>query len=295
MISAGTEDEEMIENFNELTAPEVYAKPVAAATHNQLKEANNIITELGLESALKRRIALTSEVKALWRRTESETRKTKDSDLGVFAALDPKKKEKNTPTYIKKRPITCAKLIDLLPNITDIEIKPLYTIGGITCPVDENAGNLIGHPGEPESNQFSTYFYTQFKPARYWNLSDYSDYYAVNTICFKPTHWRDDHIDTSFDTDYDSEFAMMFLIDNCYDTGDVPGIIFEQTIRRDIRSRVGRAVYQLTLTMPLEGLDDPTTSKAYGVSYSGNCTTHMPIRFRTKNNEYFETEIISYN
>ena len=153
--------------FIEMTEPDVYARPQAAPTLGAIGQAEKLIEELGLESALKRRIATLSDLPQeafIWEPSrEDEKAEDTGEKKSIFSDLKKQVDESSTePMNLTGPTMTLRRFIsDVLPKAEKISVafsrEHMRGIGCYTTAVDPEAKPILKHDSEERRNPFSAY------------------------------------------------------------------------------------------------------------------------------------------
>lgn len=144
-ISSGTDLEDAVKKFEVKVAPSNYKRPTALITPAMIKKAKETIQELGLESALPRRHAVTEDLTI--NNVLFADRSAKKIMTSVFDELEVKTKDK-TPNLDKVQEMTIEEFIsNVIPTATSLELmldnKHTSNLVSLVAPVDKTAGNIL--------------------------------------------------------------------------------------------------------------------------------------------------------
>ena len=124
-LDSGMDFDHAAARFNDAVDPLHYKRPDALPSITQVKEAQKVIDELGLEPSFHRRHALVNEIPLFWKPQEVVTEEKKEEPSGgLFSNIPTKDYHREVKTTISKPTqdvpidITWAKFHrDILPNV----------------------------------------------------------------------------------------------------------------------------------------------------------------------------------
>ena len=191
-LKEGADPDAALRRFNEKISSEVYQRPTALPSSGNVRKAEKLIAELGLESALARRPAGVNEVKMIWRP------EIKQVSEGVFGKL--RTKDKGIPNKLVETSgttqITWEKFRrTILPNAVRIQhyvgsgSQPFY---GMLTATHEDAKPILQWDNEEDRNPVSQYTYTGGSHASMWGLKS-GEYVDVLGVTLSP--WKRDNED----------------------------------------------------------------------------------------------------
>jgi len=144
-LSEDKDLEESVKAFEAMVAPANYRRPKSLITKAQIENAQKKVTELGLTSALERRLAVVTDLKLpnILFADRSAKRKINPD---AFDALKPTKVAKRSTDKVEE--ITIEKfLADVLPNIETMEVlfdgEKTGNLMTLVAPADPTAGQLF--------------------------------------------------------------------------------------------------------------------------------------------------------
>jgi hypothetical protein len=197
-IQSGMSTDQIIRFHNKIVAPWVYQRPTAAPTEGNVQQAEKLIAELGLETALQRRFATLDEVLAfttpLWSTTPEPAKESKGGIFGDIARKgdDQKPKAENEVSEVYGG----VKTFDvfartILPTAQRIRLHfnvPRTNLGGILTGVDPAAGRLFSYETDKARNPFNWYVHVTHPV-----FTDYSLNRTVEVLAVLPSvpTWKD--------------------------------------------------------------------------------------------------------
>lgn len=190
-IAAGYSFDAVSRRFADKMHPTRYQRPQVAPTAGNIKQAEAVVSKLGIERALERRFARLEELPLIWKPQPPAL--SVNGGNGVFSHLQPKGTDK--PREIVPHPVimTWEKFSrQVLPNATAIE---LYTghdrkhYAAILTAVHEDAPPILQWDRAEQRNPFSWYVYSGGSLAKDWNLTA-GVYVPVTGICLQPSMWQ---------------------------------------------------------------------------------------------------------
>ncbi len=198
-IKDGLDLDDIERRFADKVNPENYMRPKAAPTVGNIKRAEELIKELGLEKSLKRRFADITELTYFWRPEE----KNKDSDenksdneFSIFGHLLPKEEsKKNNNNLISQLPPLKMSWVvferDILPKAKRLFVRGEYSLNNrvvFVTAYDPEAKPIIKWDKEEERNPISLYFYNQKTPCSKWNIdTGFNEVYGLSEL---PEHYH---------------------------------------------------------------------------------------------------------
>ena len=277
-ILNGMDDSIVIERFNDKMDPMRYMRPTSAPTKALVDEAEKIIADLNLRSALDRRIASINDIiKFIWRKPEKKQNDAKSSG-GVFAYVKTKDVSKNkvrddlvdttkTPTRI-----TFEKFVQkVLPEANKIFIYDLnpcfhYPMATFVTASDYNAEPILKYDSKDKRNPLSQYAYNGGSYLQDWNISSTS----AEVIGIAPG------ADYMNKDDYNT---VIFIIDGCRDTKMTGGSALFPDILRSELYPVRRVIEAYSIDKKLE--DIPTDKQAAAGIIYGNYNLNVVVETET--------------
>ncbi|AGM46991.1 hypothetical protein AD45P3_00265 [Alteromonas phage vB_AmaP_AD45-P3] len=144
-ISEGFDLEDAVASFESKVAPHNYKRSKALITPAMVKKANETIQELGIESALHRRMAKLSDI------TINNVLFADDSvkeSMGVLDVLNSQVKNKTPKEFKNVEEVSVEKFIkDILPNATSMDLflenGHLPNFVNLITPADADAPNIL--------------------------------------------------------------------------------------------------------------------------------------------------------
>ena len=234
-IKAGLPVYQIIQNFNTLVSPENYMRPNAAPSESNVKEAEKIVTSLGLESTLQRRYATLDEIKTLWKPSEIPN-KNDVKTSSIFGDLETKEsKNKRITDNINIGTIMTSveefvasvlpKAKEIYIDFSEYEPSTRFSFCGILTQNDPNANPILIWDSKEERNPFSTYIYTKGSTRDTWNIRD--SLVKVTAVTNNPACWLNDK--------YSQFESCIFILEGCKDLNDKSGMsLFPEILIRDL-------------------------------------------------------------
>ncbi len=182
------------DRFNEKMHPLQYQRPQAAPAAGNVRRAEEIVAELGLEKSLERRFARLDEVQAIWKPVNDKTVEAVVPG-GVFAGIPIKKKQGEARDQVQapETVMTFEKFCrTVLPGAEKMELlvgthKDSYA--AFLTAVHSDAPPVIRWDWEDERNPFSWYLYNKGSSCERWNLSP--GWNVVTAVVLQPNMWSD--------------------------------------------------------------------------------------------------------
>jgi hypothetical protein len=208
-IAAGKSFEVIKKNFEFKTRADRYRRPVAAATVNQIEEAQKLVEESGFTPSLRRRVATIDDIQDrayVWRKLLKPTLE-EPKQARVFDHLI-KKAAPEPELRLPASSMSWNKFsAEILPEVTDIEIyiddmKQFFS--GFMTAADPEAPPIIAYDMPEERNPVTIYQRYEQVPPMYigqapgmrgvspqvWNLEP-GRYYSLHGIIKAPHMWGD--------------------------------------------------------------------------------------------------------
>lgn len=190
-LVAGMPFPEVKRRFDQKMHPLQYQRPSAEPGAANIEQAEKIVEQLGIASALKRRFARVEEVDAIWRPSDG-TGDAAAKPSGVFRHL--REKARATRAEVEAPPIVitwekfsrtvlaAAETIELLVP----HAKASYI--GVVTAADPDAPPLIQWDRPERRNPFSWYVYDKGSRPEDWNLTP-GEYVRVTALTLLPPQW----------------------------------------------------------------------------------------------------------
>lgn len=178
-IDEGYSVDSIIERYNEMADPINYRRPKSGPTEGNIKEAEKLIADLGLEPSLKRKFATLEEIpNFIWKASEEENIEV-EHEGGVFAKVLPKGKTRSEKVDLTSQSairMTFIKFVDkVLPEAKKIYFKISgyrTTYCAYTSALDPEAPPIMKWDNIKDRNTFSNYVYHEGSYPERWNLPD---------------------------------------------------------------------------------------------------------------------------
>lgn len=226
-IKNGADLEVLKRSFAAKMAPTAYQRPQAAPTLGTIKQAEELVRKLGIESALERRFARFDEVAAhmLWQPKDVHT----ENAGGVFGHLKPAKAKAAPQATRGVEKITWASFVKkVLPLAHEMHVlapqKGCYV--ALVTATHDDAAPILKWDSEELRNPVSWYLYDGGSTATQWELVA-GTYVKVTGVCDLPCHWNGRQT-PGLPED------KLFLLDGARDR-NVDGLaLFMQVVRSDL-------------------------------------------------------------
>lgn len=195
-IKDGLDLDDIERRFADKVNPVNYMRPKAAPTVGNIKRAEELIKELGLEKSLKRRFADITELTYFWR--PEENNKSEDNiseEFSIFGHLLPKEESKDNNDLISQLPPLKMSWVvferDILPKAKRLFINGGYSLNNrvvFVTAYDPEAKPIIKWDKEEGRNPISLYFYNQKTPCSKWNIeTGFNEVYGLSEL---PEHYN---------------------------------------------------------------------------------------------------------
>lgn len=209
-LKAGLSYHLVSSRFADKMKPTQYQRPQVNPTAGNIKQAEKLISELGLERSLERRFARLGEIQALWQPKEV---RQEQSSTGIFSHITPKGRSNvHFDMHTTEKTMTWEKFHrEVLPYAESIEYYVGYgrdNYAAITTALYDDAKPILQWDNEECRNPFSQYLYHNGSLPSQWNLA--TGYRKVNAVCYTPSMWTGEYSHQGK--------AVFFIIDGCKDT-----------------------------------------------------------------------------
>ena len=197
-VLEGKDNDQIIAHYKTLTRSDLYMRPTKEADEGNIEQANKLIAELGLESALRRRAARLDEViqHAIWFEPVIEMKPDEEKSQGAFDKLRKKKAANISPAISEiktKVDISWAKFVkDILPVAETVKVvlalNNRYPLCQYVTAADPDAKPIHKWDKEDNRNPFSQYVYTSGSYPRefYSNLVGQIGYADFDVVAVLP-------------------------------------------------------------------------------------------------------------
>lgn len=190
-IAAGRSFDTIKSRFEAKMNPTRYQRPQAAPTAGNIKQAEAVVSKLGIERALERRFARLEELPLIWKPQPPAL--SVNGGNGVFSHLQPKGTNKMQEIVPHSVIMTWEKFSrQVLPNAAAIEFLTGHDqkhYAAILTAVHEDTPPIIQWDRPERRNPFSWYVYSGGSLAKDWNLAA-GVYVPVTGICLQPSMWQ---------------------------------------------------------------------------------------------------------
>lgn len=223
-LQAGKSLDEARQRLNAAMCPLQYQRPQAAPTEGNIRVAERLIAELGLERSLERRMATLEDIQEyVWTpyaRTEEQR--------GVFSHLMQKTKKLEIPSdsYINNVSWVVFER-DVLPEVRSMRVKmsgnmPFY---GLTAGVHPDAPPLFQWDSLGHRNDVAWYTYHSGSRPAQWGLSE-GEWVEVVGVIRRPDLWNG--------RKGEKDALRLFLLAGAKDSHNTSLALFPETLRREL-------------------------------------------------------------
>lgn len=251
-IIAGMPFEDVKKRFAVKMHPLSYMRPQVAAATGNIKQAEEIITKMGLEGALSRRFARLEEVRTIWLPAAP---KEAPAPGGVFAHLKAKGESAARPIEATPTPITWDKFSkSVLPGALEIRVHmaPIMNFGAIVTATDPDAAPIFQWDNPDDRNPFSWYVYNGGSAPASWQMTP-GDWATVTGIALQPSMWASD-------SEHHGK-AAIFLLAGCADTRNNDLALFPECLRAELHP-IRKTIEQFSHSRSIDGKEE---SSACGI------------------------------
>lgn len=230
-LQAGKSIEDVKRSFAAKMNPLAYQRPQAAPAAGTVRQAEKLVTDLGLTASLDRRFARLDEVlpHALWAPNNGMLDAIRSGNKGVFGhLLEPKQRalmEARIPVHM-----TWAKFArTVLPELRELEVllEPSGAYIGLLTAMDPSAPPILQWDHEDKRNPVSWYCYSGGNTPRHWNLQS-GTHVRVLGITELPCHW--DGVRSNHDQ------RKIFLLEGAKDMRKPTACLFPEILKSELHS-----------------------------------------------------------
>lgn len=253
--------------------PLQYQRPQAPATAGNIRQAEKLFADLGLEPSLRRRFARFEEVEKIWEPTPDPK---EESPGGIFGHLAPKSHglragSRATP-LLPEQKMTWEKFRrTVLPSALKMEVMTGVrgNYCGLVTAVHPDAPPIFQWDTDEQRNPVSWYVYNSESRASQWGLPT-NEWVEVTGVTQQPCNWfgREDH---RFGN------AVMFILKGAADKHMTGLALFPETLKAYLHA-VRATIEAFSKTRSIE---DAENASACGLLY-GSKGGPEPIRVNTK-------------
>jgi hypothetical protein len=192
-IKAGMSFETIKRRFDEKMHPLKRLRPQSPPSAGNIRQAEKLVAELGLEPSLRRRYARWDEIKKIWTPKDEEVKRAATGS-GVFAYLEPKGSkpaQPSKPVAMPAQAITWEKFArTVLPKARKIEVymEGSMNLCALATAVDPNAPPILQWDSVEERNPFSWYVYNGGSRPESWGLVS-GTWVNVTAVTLQPSMW----------------------------------------------------------------------------------------------------------
>lgn len=190
-VKNGTDLEVLKRSFAAKMAPTAYQRPQAAPSIGTIKQAEEMVRKLGIETALERRFARFDEIAihSLWQPKDVHT----ENAGGVFGHLKAPKASATPKATAGVEKITWASFAKkVMPLAKAMHVHIGYTKAnyiGVVTATHEDAAPILKWDTEELRNPVSWYLYNGGSAASQWGLTA-GAYVKVAGVFDLPCHWN---------------------------------------------------------------------------------------------------------
>lgn len=245
-IIAGLPFEDVKKKFAAKMHPLAYMRPQAAATEANIKQAEEIVSKLGIAASLRRRFARFEEIQTIWKPAAADAPKAEDA--GVFGHLKPKGAAPREPMAMSPVAITWAKFRDtVLPQAVGIEVFMTYTMpfAALVTAVDPDAPPILRWDRPEARNPVSLYTYTGGSAPARWGLTN-GAWVPVTGIALRPEAWNNPESDAK---------SVMLILQGARETSIDELALFPETLRAELHA-IRKTIEQFSKAGRLEGMEE---------------------------------------
>lgn len=185
-IADGLDHAAIAKRWNERMDPTQYQRPTAPVTEGNVAQAERMVADLGIASALQRRFARLEEIDAVWKPAHLEAPARSPSVFGHLLKGKPSVQGVDLPPIT----VTWVKFAaTVLPDADLVEVLA-PRMGGfcaLVTAVDPEAKPILQWDRPTRRNPVSVYTYPDGSSAEQWGLR--ATYHAATAICLDPAHW----------------------------------------------------------------------------------------------------------
>ncbi len=242
-----------------------YMRPEGTTSGN-IAQAEKVVAQLGLTSALRRRFAAAHELVAIWRASNEQ------KVQGVFGHLHSTKSVYNLGEERPQRTfMTFAKFRrDVLPLAREIKawVPRRGDFCAFTTATDPSAPPILKWDSAECRNPFAWYLYDKGSFACRWNLErdSWADVVAISEL---PARWDKDPVWASFGN------GALFVLKDCQDQHNQSLALFPECLRGDLHS-VRATIEAYSKSKKLEALR-PTVQHAAGLRFNDNSPIDLQV------------------
>lgn len=227
-IQDGRNLEATIRSFNEKMDPLAYQRPTAAPTEQAIDRAEKLVEQMGIASALMRRIAKPSEIPLharIWSASNADLRQPS----GTFAALRSELRNTDRKSTIDDGSMTWAKFErTVLPQAEAIDVlvprTGNYTV--VCTAVDPQAKPIMKWDGEDDRNPFNWYVWHGGSTASQHGFTAQT-WVEVLFITDRPCNWRRAH-------GYGFPPSRLFFLKGAAETRSAGSALFPECLRSEL-------------------------------------------------------------
>lgn len=220
-----------VRKFITSTSGENYMRPTEAPTEKNVADAEKLIDDLGLTSALKRRFADYDDILEFeWQPAPTANAEQKG---GVFGDLKTKDGVEKPKAAEVNRDLGILEFVnDILKEAVSIEVTVPYGAGTLlqlSTQADPEAKPILRYDSEEKRNPVSIYTYTKPAAPEQWGLRGGRDY-KVNGIITIPDAWT-----TESERTYGvAATGYVFLVEGAKEQSGEQSALFPQLMRHEL-------------------------------------------------------------
>lgn len=249
-IAAGLDFAEIKRRFGAMTRPDRYQRPQAAPTEGNIARAEQIVAQLGIAAALRRRYARLDEIETIWRPQPPVEMPTS----GVFGHLRAQAQQPGA-VQIPAITITWEKFArTVLPGAMRMELKApsgMAAWGCLVTAVDPEAEPILQWDSPQRRNPFSWYVYVNGSPAAQWGLRS-DRYYPVTAITLQPSMWYGGNFTHQGE-------SVLLLVEGAKDSRNTSLVLFPSCLKSTLHE-VRATIEAYSNSRKLEGAEEASAA-----------------------------------
>lgn len=223
-LQAGKSVDEARHRLNAAMCPLQYQRPQAAPTAGNIRVAERLIAELGLERSLERRMATLEDIQEYVWTPAAMT----EEQRGVFSHLLQKTKKLEIPSDSYINNVSWSVFArDVLPEARGMRVKMSETLPfyGLTAAVHPDAHPLFQWDSLEHRNSVAWYTYSMGSRPAQWGLAA-GEWVEVVGVIRRPDLWNG--------RKGEKDDIRLFLVAGAKDTHNRSLALFPETLRREL-------------------------------------------------------------
>lgn len=272
-----------IAGFKAKVKPTEYKRPKTAPAEATVKRAEEIIAQLGLESALLRRYARADELRYLWQPTVSDEPKKGEGVFSSVMARDAAPKD-TAKLEIDGGSITMAEFVrDVLPSAESVEMLLMAGLsapfGSFVTAADPNAGRLLRWDREEDRNPINYYVHSKPSPMEHWRIPNQTHWAKISGVAKAPEEWTSD-------TPKHGK-QVCFVIEGAHATIQAGLALFPDDLRSELHEVRG-VIESFSNSNQLSGLDESVC----GMFFHLEAPMQVGLKFAVYQGNYKKTYLV---